>query len=248
MKKKALRWIIIICAALLALIVIGVLSFDSIAKSVAERRIRQETGMDAHIGKLNISFRNHTVHIEGLRLVNPPEFGGDTFVRIPELHLEADLEAFRQNQLHLKLVRFDIAEVHVVENKEGKKNIDLLQKHGETGKAPGEKSEQHGQEPMRFAGIDRLELSLGVAKFTSERKPSLNFERNLRIENRVFENIDSEKELQSIGVVLAAQAGFNALLEGVLTSPGEVIKKGSSAGKETKKLLENLVAPLKKKE
>src|SRR5690606_31672967 len=101
---------------------------------------------------------------------------------------------------------------------------------------------------IEFAGIDHLSISLGKAKFTSERHPNRNYERDLGVRDRTFKDIKTEKDLQTVGVLLVAQVGMSALLEGVFSSPGEVIGKGSASGKEASEILKDLIAPLKKKE
>src|SRR5687768_11771711 len=110
--KKFLRWGIYAFLVLAVLVVIAIFSFDTIAKSVAQKRIRAETGMETQIGKLELSFRNQRIHLQNFKLINPPEFGGSIFIDLPELEVEYDFQALRSNQLHLKLVRINLGEVH----------------------------------------------------------------------------------------------------------------------------------------
>ena len=93
--KKALRWCIYIFLVLIVLVVIGIFSINPIAKYTAEKRLKAETGMDAEIGKFELGIRAKTVRITDLKLTNPPEFGGSTFVLIPELFIELNAEACR---------------------------------------------------------------------------------------------------------------------------------------------------------
>lgn len=242
--KKALRWCIAILLVLILLAVAAILAIDPIARATAERRLKEETGMDAQIGKFELGFRSQSVRITDLKLINPPEFGGSTFVHIPELFVQLDPEAFQDNKLHLRDVRLDLAEIHVVQTKDGKKNTDVFQKAGSTGgvstNAPST------SEKITFAGIDHLSISLGKAKFTSELHPNRNYERNLGVRNRTFKDIKTEKDLEVVGVLLVAQVGMSALLEGVFTSPAKVIEGGAAAAKETREALEDLTLPLGK--
>ena len=228
--KRVLRWCIYICLGLIALVAIAILCLDIIARSVAEKRLKAETGMDAQIGKMQVSLRSQTLHIENLKLINPPEFGGKTFVDMPELHVELDTDALRNNKLHLRLVRLNLAEVHVVENAAGKKNTDVFEKTGNSNKSNGTNTTSQPQ--IEFAGIDKLVVSLGRAQFTSELHPRKNQDRDLGIKNREFSGIKNEKDLKAVGMTLALQAGFNSLMEGILTNPKDLIKSGSAAGKE----------------
>jgi uncharacterized protein involved in outer membrane biogenesis len=247
--KRILRWIIFICLFLLIIAGLAIFFIDDVARAVAEKRIRAETGMEAQIGKFNLSFRNQTVHIENFRLVNPPEFGGKTFVEIPELHVNLDADAFRENRLHFREVRVNLAEVNVIETVDGRRNTDVFQKQGASAKpdegASTNKTDK-AETKLEFAGIDKLQVSLGRVQFTSERNPKQNFDKNLGVENRVFNSIKTEKDLETVGVVLAMQAGMNIFLQGGLPNPAELFKKGGSAGKETKEILKDVAAPLKK--
>ncbi|MBA4150613.1 MAG: AsmA family protein [Verrucomicrobia bacterium] len=244
--RKALRWSIYIFLVLIILLVVGIFSINPIAKSAAEKRLKAETGMETTIGKFDLGLRSQTLRITDLKLINPPEFGGSTFVYIPELFIELDANALRENKLHLRNLRLDLAEIHVVENKDGKKNTDIFQKSGDSGKR-GRSSTNATSENIQFAGIDHLAISLGTAKFTSERYPNRNYERTLGVRDRTFKDIKTEKDLEVVGVLIIGQVGLSALLEGIFTSPSEVIEKGSAAGKETQEILKDLVAPLNKK-
>ncbi len=242
--KRALRWFIYLCLVLILIVVAAIFSIDRIAKSAAEKRLRQETGMETQIGKFNVGLSSRSVRIENLKLINPPEFGGSTFVELPELFVAYDLEALRNNRLHLKEARINLAQIHIVENKSGKRNTDVFNKKDK--EKPGTGSTNR-TEKFQFAGIDLLEVSIAQTKFTSEIHPGQNFDRNLGIQKRVFKDIKTEKDLQNVGIILGAQAGFNIFLQQALSDPGEVLKDGANAAKETKKVFEGAVEQLKKK-
>lgn len=249
-KKKILRWLICISGAVILLVVAGILLLDTIAKSVAERRVRTETGMDTKIGKFTVGLRSSTIHIENFVLKNTAEFGGDTFVEMPELFLDYDREALRSGKLRLKLVRIDIAKVHVVENKDGKRNVDELQKHqrksesprGTTGKSP-----HKNEPPFVFDGIETLDVTLKTAQFTNLKNPTQNLEHDLGIRHEMFKNLKTEKDFQTAAALLTLKAGAGLLLSGEVTNPLTLLLGGSTAGKETKNILEGLTEPLPEK-
>lgn len=280
--KRFLRWLVYVLIGLIVLVVIAIFSLDMIAKSVAKKKIRAQTGMEAkigtfhislrdrnvhiadlklikpegtqtqigmdvHVGKLDFNMREQTVHVENFKLVNPPEFGGSTFVDMPELHLKMDMDKLQANQMHLPFVRLNIAEVHVVQNKDGKRNTDLFTKQNQASPPSGPGSSTNQSQQIQFAGIDTLQLTLGHAKFTNEQKPGQNFDRDLGIRDKVYHDIKNEKDLQNVGALIAAQAGFSMLLEGIFTNPKEVLQKGAGGGKQTKEILKSIVAPFKKK-
>ncbi|MFN7137988.1 MAG: AsmA family protein [Limisphaerales bacterium] len=215
--KRLLRWALGIFLVLVLLAIAAVYSINPVARSIAQKRLQAQTGMETQIGKFDFNFREQSVRISDLKLINPPEFGGSTFVHIPELYVELNAEALRENRLHLKRVRIDLAELHVVEDAEGRKNTDVFQKKAGTGQGgggPGGDSPTNAPtEQLSFAGIDLLEISLGQASFKSERYPNRNYERNLGVRDRTFKEIKTEKDLETVGVLLVAQIGMSALLE-----------------------------------
>ncbi|MEO5803074.1 MAG: hypothetical protein ABIR24_06055 [Verrucomicrobiota bacterium] len=246
MKKKILRWLICIVSAVILLALAGILLLDTIAKSVAERRVRAETGMDTKIGKFSIGLRSATIHIENFVLKNPPEFGGETFVEMPELFVEYDRDALRSGKLHLKLVRININQVHVVESKEGKKNVDELQKHPAKSKAPGG-STNKSDPAFTFDAIDTLDVTLKTARFTSFKNPDQNLEHDLGIRHETFKNLKTEKDFQTAAALLTLKAGAHFLLSGKLLNHVTLLKQGANAGKETKNVLEELAEPVRTK-
>lgn len=244
-KKKILRWAMGILGVLIILVVAGVLLLDPIAKAVAEKRMRAETGMETKIGKFTVGLRSSIIHIENLVLKNPAEFGGDTFVKMPEIFLDYDREALRAGKLHLNVVRIDLAEIHVVENKEGKRNVDELQKNQRKPKpdSPGSSTNQN-ESPFVFEGIDTLNVTLRTARFTSFKNPKQNLEQDLGIRHETFKNLKTEKDFQTAAGLLTLKIGASLLWSGEFTNPLTLFLGGSTAGKETKNILEGLTEPL----
>ena len=171
--KTLFRWVVRIFVTLfflfIVLLVVAVLLKDVIAKSIAERNLRDSTGMDAKISRLEVNLGTPTVNLEGLKLYNTPDFGGSTFLDLPELRIEYVPGDIRQGKLHFKTVRLNLAEVHVVKNKSGKTNIDLLQKETKK-KTSGQKS-QTDKPGVDFGGIDTLYLTVGKIRITDETDP-----------------------------------------------------------------------------
>lgn len=248
MKNKALRWAIYVVVGLILIVVAAVLLSDPIAKSVAEKRVKAETGMETKIGKFSIGWKTATIQIENFSLINPERFGGDTFVEMPELFVEYDRPALRNGKLRLKLVRINVAKVHVVENKDGSRNVDELQKH--QGKTKSTKDQKPSNPPVAkknppfvFDGVETLDVTLQTVRFTSQLDSNRNMERNLGIEHEVFKNLKTEQDFQTATALLALKAGASFLLGGELTNPLTVLKQGSKAGKETKNILEEITTP-----
>lgn len=206
--KFVLRWAFRLALVAIVGVVLLVVFKDSLLRMVVEREIRQQTGMAAHIGRFETSFRSGTVHIEDLRLFNAAKFGGSEFIRLPELHLEYDLASVRSGKLGFKVVRLNLAEVNVVRNHAGELNIDLqpLQKKLPGGQGDAAKTGSH---PYEFGGIGTLELTLGRVTYTDLNNLANNNTQDLGIRDEVFKNIKSEEDLYGVLLVLMLRHGVN---------------------------------------
>src|ERR1043166_5360369 len=198
--KTFFRWVIRIFVTLFILVVllavVAVLLKDVIAKSLAERNLRDNTGMDARIEKMEVGLGTPTITLEGLKLYNTPDFGGGTFLEMPELRVEYAPEDIRSGKLHFKTVRLNLAEVHIVRNKNGKTNIDLMQKEVKR-KSAGQKSKSNTP-GVDFGGIDTLYLKIGKIKITDEGNPRNNEEINLGSSEQVGKNLKTEAEVEQM--------------------------------------------------
>ena len=203
--------------------------------------------MNVKIGKFTLGLRSATVHIENFVLENTAEFGGETFVDMPELFIEYDRDALRSGKLHLKRVRISINKVHVVENQEGKRNADELQKH--QGKTKSRNAPSNENEPkLAFTGVDMLDVSIRTVQFTSFKNRDQNLEHDLEIRHEVFKNLKTDQDFQTAAALLALKAGGSLWLSGEFPNLGTLLMRGSKAGKETKNILEGLSAPLPKQQ
>src|SRR5262245_39430130 len=118
--KKLFKWVVRLVVVLVVLIVLLIVFLDPIAKAVAERRIRDHTGLPVKIGKLSIGLKQPTLSIQNFKLGNSPDFGGSTFIEIPLLRFQYDLPALRSRRIHLNTVLLNLGELHIVQNKDGK--------------------------------------------------------------------------------------------------------------------------------
>ena len=241
MKRKLWRWLVYLAVAIVLLIATAILFIDTIAKSIAERRIRAQTGMETRIGKFSVGLTASTIHIENFVLKNPAEFGGGTFLEMPELYFEYDRDALRRGTLHLKVVRINVAQVHVVENKDGKNNVDGLKKHqAKTKSSEASMTASHKGEPaFAFAGIDVLDVSLNSVKFTSEKNPEQNLEQNFAFEHEKFNNLKTNLDFETAAAVLVLKAGLSGRLDF-----DALLRAGSKTRKKSKKNLEAVAEPL----
>src|ERR1700722_1726060 len=165
MIRRLLKWFFRLFILAVVLIVIFLLSLNSILRVIIEHNIRSQTGMDAEIGRFKLGWAEPTIEIQDLKIYNPPDFGGTLFLNIPEIHAEYDRTALAKKELHLTLLRINLAELEVVKSQKGLTNIFELGKASQRkagGSATPTFKKQTGYD---FAGIDALNVSFGKAKY-----------------------------------------------------------------------------------
>ena len=218
--RKLFKWLFRILATLLLLLIVllvaGVLLKDVIAKSIAERNLRESTGMDARISRLEVNLGTPTVNLEGLKLYNTPDFGGSTFLDLPELRIEYVPGDIRAGKIHFKTVRLHLAEVHVVRNKQGQTNLDLLQK--ETQRRSSGSNDKSGGAGVDFGGIDTLYLTVGRIRITDETDARNNEVIDIGIKDEVGHNLKDEAAVQQWFTGVLIRLAFREAMESSRTS------------------------------
>lgn len=198
--KWLFKWIFRLVLLLIALIVALVLFKDAILKTLVERQIRAQTGMDVKIGKLSAGILSPVVNIKNFKLYNPPEFGGTPFLDIPELHAEYDRGALAGRRLHLTLLRLNLAELNVVKNDAGRTNL-----AGVRWKTPSRGAGRRDE--LQFPIIDVLNLSIGKTRFMDLKNPRHNREYHPNLQNQIFKNVQSADDLNGILFMIWLRSG-----------------------------------------
>ncbi|MBM3832190.1 MAG: hypothetical protein FJ403_02715 [Verrucomicrobia bacterium] len=225
------RWAFRLFLILVVVVVALVLLKDALCKSLAEHRLRAETGLDARIGKLEIGLLHPTLTIENLKLYNTAEFGGSPFVDLPELHLEASPRAFASQRLQFRLVRVSLNELNIVESKDGRTNIIGLLGQLETIVSTNSAKETVLGFP--FDGIDTLNLTLGKIKYLSMKKPGKSTEVDLGLKNKIVTGVKSVEDLSNILITAMLQKGIT-LLGNPIGAPAESPKSSKPTAKPVK--------------
>jgi uncharacterized protein involved in outer membrane biogenesis len=201
--RRLIRWAFRLFILLLVLGVAGVLLLNTIARQVMESRLRAATGMDVRIGLVDIGLLSPTITIQNLKIYNKADFGGSIFIDMPELHLEYDPMAVRSGQLHFKLVRLDLSEITLVQDKKGRLNVQDLEKKSRATSA----GNQTAAANIKFTGVDVFNLSLGkfrISNLATGREEEIDF----NIKNQISRNVKSEADLQGLSILLAARAAM----------------------------------------
>jgi len=194
MKRKFLRWVIILLGAVLALLIAALLSRDIILKSLAAHRIEEETGLRADIGELNTTLGSGTLHVRNLKLYNPPEFGGELMADVPELFVDIDAEQAANGQIHFRQIKLTLSELNIVKNAAGRSNLDGVEKRVRERlhlrrKRKGEEFE------FKFAGLDEMRLTLRKVLYTDLKPPARTRTLDLAVKDEIVTGLKTEEDL-----------------------------------------------------
>jgi hypothetical protein len=221
--KWIFKWLFRLFLLAAALVIVLLLSLNSILRVFIEHQIRAQTGMDAEVGRFSLGLAEPTVTIQNLRLYNPPSFGGTPFLDIPEIHVEYDRAALARHEIHVTLLRFNLGELDIVKNQAGQTNIFSLGLS-----LPSKKSVGNGaakfkkQTGFDFKGIDVLNVSVGTAKYIDLQDQRRDRIKKIGIEDSVIKNVKSREDLAGLALLVALRGGdfFSSLVD--LKKPGAV--------------------------
>jgi hypothetical protein len=201
-----IKWLLRLASVLVLLAVLLFLFKDSILRVVAEQRLRSRTGLDVQIGRFSSGLFSPEVTLRDLKLYNTAEFGGTLFLNVPELHIEFDPDALARHQLHITLMRFNLAEFDVVRNDAGQTNIySILNKV--RGDSSGQSHVPNLLKDLQFTGIDVLNLTLGKAKYIDLKEQKNNRELRVGLQNQIFRGVKSDADLYGILFMIWLRSG-----------------------------------------
>lgn len=212
--KRLLRWLLVALAAVLVLMVLLVVFKDRLLTAFARHRLEKMTGMRTELKRVHLGLSSATLALEGLRLHNPPEFGGGVFLDLPELRVEVAADALVNQRLHLTRVRLNFAELNIVENADGSRNLDRLHRRRSPPAAGGPPSPPTPPEPpaakMEFGSIETLDLTLGRVRFISHKHPQTSRELVMDIHGLELKDVRSAADLSAVlfAVALKNSAGL----------------------------------------
>jgi hypothetical protein len=194
MKKKFLRWVIVVLGVVLALLIAALLSRDIVLKSLATRGIEEETGLRAVIGELTTTLGSGALHVRDLKLYNPPEFGGELMADIPEIFVNIDADQAANGKLHFRNLKLTLSELNIVKNAAGRLNLDGVEKRVRERQHLRRKRKDEKFE-FEFAGLEQLQLTLRKVLYTDLRPPTLTRALDLAVKDEIVTGLKTEEEL-----------------------------------------------------
>jgi uncharacterized protein involved in outer membrane biogenesis len=221
MIRRLFKWALWVCLLAVLLIVIFLLSLNSILRVVIEHNIYAQTGMKAEIGRFKLGLTEPTLEIQDLKIYNPPAFGGMPFLNIAEVHAEYDRAALAKKQIHLTLLRVNLAELDIVKSENGQTNIFSLGKVPQTksgAPAPPSFKKQTGYD---FQSIDALNVSFDKAKYLDLQNPGNDREQTIGLTNCIVPDVKSANDLAGVILLVGLRSNhfFDPLVAKPKTSP-----------------------------
>jgi uncharacterized protein involved in outer membrane biogenesis len=205
--KKLFKWAFRLFMLLVVLAVAGWLLLDTVARKILEDQLSQHTGLQVKIGRVRVGVFSPRATIENLVIYNSADFGGSPLLDLPELHVEYDRDALFSRKLHFRLVRVNLAQLNVIEDKNGRVNLERLDK---TLKQTGGPATPAGKSSpaFKFVRIDTLNLTLGKASFMSIRDPAMSDELKADMRGQLVSNVKSWDDLNGVLFVISAKNGL----------------------------------------
>ncbi|HUS33980.1 MAG TPA: hypothetical protein VM680_01390 [Verrucomicrobiae bacterium] len=201
MIKFIFRWAFRLLILAIVIVVALILLKDTIIKNIAESQIRKSTGMDVKIGAMHVGLTRPVFNVENFVLYNTAEFGGGTFIDVPDLYMELVPDA-KKGEMRFKIVRMNVRELNIIENLQGRTNITSV-----TGALDTLQKNRTNSNDKIFKGIDTLNLTVGKIRYINMRAPKRNQEFNLALQNEVVLNVRTWEDMAAIMFKVLLRAG-----------------------------------------
>ena len=209
-------------AVLIALLLVGLLSFDWIVKRTIQSRVNASGVAEVEIGSLNIGLLRPHLEVRNLKVFGQSQFGGVQILDLPELRVEYDRDAFKARELKLRLLRIRLNELTLVDGFAGGDTnmFQRLQGYSElivaytnrlsevTNRLDLASAQRIGN--ATFTGLDRLELTVGRVRFLDMKDPLSEKVATLNINRRVMTNITDLSGMAPLAMELLVRTTLGA--------------------------------------
>ena len=199
--KKLLK-VLLALVLLLALVAGGlVVARNQIIRTAIIEGAKQYAGVEVKLDGIDIGLAGTYVKIDKFTLMQPPGgFGEGVLVDLPEVYADYELKEMLADKVHLTELRINMAEVHVVKNKDGKLNLEAL--------VPPSKEEPKREEERKSGEflIDRAVLSIGRVRYTDmTTTPPKVYDFQINLKDEELRNIRSIDDLRGLVMKILLQ-------------------------------------------
>lgn len=258
MKRK----IIIIPAIVFAVLIALFFGKNMIIKTSVSAGVKAMTGLKLSIRSMNVGVFKSLIGINELQLHNPPGFGDELMIDLPEIYVDYNLGAFIAGKAHLEEVRLNLKEFIVVKNADGQLNLDSLKVVEAAEEEEVIEKGKKEKTKMPDLQIDLLDLKIGTVIYKDYSKGTPPKERvfNVNIDER-YENITDPqsfvrliilKALKNTTIASLTNFDLGKLQRGISgtvkktaemaqEAKGRAIEAGKDAGEKVKETAEETV-------
>jgi len=239
----------ILIKLLMVVVVLGVVAFlarNFIARKSVEVGVKKLTGFPLEIGKVDVGVFGGTLEVNNLKLTNPPEFHGGTFVDLPLFKVDYTTLSMLTGSPHIKELVVNVEEVVLVTNEKGEINAQAIQnkliasKPASTGSE--KPSEPKKEEKKAKYQVDLVRVHIGtIIKRTYSKDGKPNDIKIVMNTDREFKDISESTSLSALVTqVVFGQLGGVAgeLVKGVgdtFKGAGDTVKGASDTLQKTGK-------------
>ena len=143
---KILRNVLIVLVVIIAAFLI---LKDVLIKSAITTVGSNVLGAPIKVGSFHLGLIKQKVHIKKMVVSQPKGYPEGTMVDVPEVRVDYNLGALIGGKLHLPLVIFNLKEVVLIKDKDGKLNVDSLKVAQAKEEPEGEEKEAAFSTPPR---------------------------------------------------------------------------------------------------
>jgi len=223
---------------LLIVVVVFLLGKNFFIKMGADLFVKAKTDMNLDLGKFKLGIFNSTVNIQNMALYNSSRFKKERMISIPEVFVNLSVAELFKGNLYINDLRFNLEELVVVKNKEGKINLSELKAFASKGDKKKKKPKKKAKKKKTKLFIENFELHVGnviYKDYSVGEKPKIQvFKVGI---NKKLKNIDDLMQLSNLIVAEAlARTAIAKLAEmdlgNVKAFSKETMKKGAKVTKE----------------
>ena len=218
MIRFALRWCFRLAAFALAVAAVSYFFRDVLLREWLRHRLQAITGLETRLAGASLNVREPSLRLDGLHLRNSPDFGGSTLLDLPELRITWDRTSLGRGEIRLAQARLHIAHASGIRSADGRTNLVVLRDTATRNAALYDLA-LLGPPGFAFAGIDRLDLTLGTLELVDLAPPGYRRSLNVAVTNEVLRDVRTLEDLNPLLLrVLLREIGAG-LADGLKRNP-----------------------------
>lgn len=199
-KLKIRRFIAVCCLVFLITLAVVSLTKELIVRSWIEETFQKHLNLKVRIQEIYISLLRPRITLDGLYILNPPNFGYHWLTNATDVVLDYSPTALLKRSLHVKKMKLDILEVNIVKDADGQINLNSICEYGEKYNHPFNLSIEKLTLSIRRVTYQDFTMGIPVKVY------------DLNLKNLEFEEIETLEELaRLIAVQILERIGVSQI-------------------------------------